>query len=187
VSDIRWAVHEESALTLPDQEAIAAMLGQAFPDWSYWFVGGRSWSGMQPERRVVAVDADDVVVAHAGIRRQFVTVSGVDRLVAVVGLVAVTPRLQGRGVGRELLARTRAELDRLGVPFGILGTGEDRVPFYADSGWRLLDETVVTYTDFPAEGPGTPVTDDAGWLVLPVASSLEDWPRGPISWNGELV
>lgn len=186
MSDIRWAVHEESALTLPDQEAIAAMLGQAFPDWSYWYVGGRSWSGMQPERRVIATE-DDVVVAHAGIRRQFVTAGGVDQLVGVVGAVAISPRLQGQGLGRVLLGHVRAELERLGVPFGILGASERRTPFYTDSGWRPLEDTVVTYTGFPAEGPGVPVTDDQGWLVLPVAASFEAWPRGPISWNGEQV
>ena len=62
--DIRWEVVEESALTLTDHEAIAAMLAQAFPSWSHWYVGGRSWSGMQPERRVLGRTEDGVVLAR---------------------------------------------------------------------------------------------------------------------------
>jgi nodulation protein A len=185
--DIRWEVVPESALTLPDHEAIAAMLGQAFPDWSHWYVGGRSWSGMEPEVRVVARDADDVVVAHLGIRRQFVTAAGRDLLVGVVGLVAVSPSQQGTGLGGELLRRTAAVLEGMRVPFGLLGTGEHTRPFYAHHGWALLEPTVMTYSAFTAEGAGLSMTDDDGWMVLPVASTMEDWPGGPVWWNAQQV
>ncbi|PZF62531.1 GNAT family N-acetyltransferase [Curtobacterium sp. MCBD17_034] len=181
-----WTVVREGDLTLTDHEAIATMLAQAFPDWDHWYVGGRSWSGMQPERRVIAT-VDDVVVAHVGIRRMFVTVGGRDQLVGAVGLVGVTPRLQGRGLGGELLARTAAVLDELAVPFGLLGTGEDRVPFYGSAGWRLLSDTAGWYSAFTADGAGLTVVDDEGWLVLPVRATLEDWPGGELHWDAQLV
>ncbi|WP_242090374.1 GNAT family N-acetyltransferase [Curtobacterium sp. DN_7.5] len=185
--DIRWEVVEESALTLADHEAITALLAQAFPDWSHWFLGSRSWSGMQPERRVLARDADGVALAHVGIRRMFISVGSEDVLVGDTGLVAVSPRLQGAGMGRDLLERARSVLEGLDVPFGFLGTGEDRVPFYAKLGWHHLDEVVTDYTAFTAEGAGMPMTEQGGWMVLPVASPLEDWPAGPVRLNAQQV
>jgi len=132
--DIRWEVVEESALSLPDHEAIAAMLGQAFPSWSHWYVGGRDYAGMQPERRVIARDADGVVLAHVGIRRMFITVGGQDVLVGDTGIVAVAPRLQGTGIGRELLDRTHAVLEGLRQLRQQSRLAEDRIPFYAHMG-----------------------------------------------------
>ena len=185
--DIRWEVVEESALSLADHEAIAAMLGQAFPDWSHWYVGGRSWSGMQPERRIIARDADGVVLAHVGVRRMFVTAAGRDLLVACVGLVAVTPSLQGTGLGRELMTRTDAVLEGLRVPFGFLQTGEARVPFYVRVGWHLLEDTVATFSAFTADGAGVTNTEDEGWLIRAVDTALEDWPGSPVWVNAQLV
>ncbi len=185
--DIRWEVVEENALSLPDHEAIAAMLGQAFPDWSHWYVGGRSWAGMQPERRIIARDADSVVLAHVGVRRMFVTVGGEDLLVGDTGLVAVAPRLQGTGIGRELLERTDAVLDGLRVPFGLLSTGEDRVPFYTHLGWHELAGAIGTFSAFTADGAGVTETEQGGWMVRPVTARLEDWPSGPILVNGQQV
>ncbi|WP_439690120.1 GNAT family N-acetyltransferase [Curtobacterium sp. SP.BCp] len=185
--DTRWEVVEESALTLADHEAITALLAQAFSDWSHWFVGSRSWSGMQPERRVIARDDDGVVLAHVGIRRMFVTVGGRDVLVGDTGLVAVSPRLQGTGMGRDLMERARGVLEGLAVPFGFLGTGEDRVPFYAKVGWQVFDDVVTDYTAFTAEGAGMPMTEQGGWMVLPVAAPLEDWPAGPVHLNAQQV
>ncbi|MFZ6991265.1 GNAT family N-acetyltransferase [Curtobacterium sp. RRHDQ66] len=185
--DIRWEVVEESTLTLPDHEGVAAMLGQAFPDWSHWYVGGRSWSGMQPERRVIARDADGVVLAHVGIRRMYVTVGGEDVLVGDTGLVAVAPRLQGTGIGRELMERAHAVLEGLRVPYGFLGAGENRIPFYAKLGWHEFPDAVGTFSAFTAEGAGISNTEQGGWMVRPVAAALEDWPAGDIWLNGQQV
>jgi len=184
--DLHWSVVAEGDLTLADHEAIAAMLAQTFPDWSHWYIGGRSWSGMQPERRILAT-VDDVVVAHVGIRRMFVTVGGRDQLVGCVGLVGVAPSLQGGGHGRALLARTADVLAELDVPFGLLGTGEETVPFYTACGWHLLQDTPGYFSAFTAEGAGVSVVDDQGWLVLPVAAPIEDWPGGELHWNAQQV
>ncbi|OIH97629.1 GNAT family N-acetyltransferase [Curtobacterium sp. MCBA15_001] len=185
--DIRWEVVEENALNLSDHEGIAAMLGQAFPDWSHWYVGGRDYAGMQPERRVIARDADGVVLAHVGIRRMFITVGGQDVLVGDTGIVAVAPRLQGTGIGRELLDRTHAVLEGLRVPYGFLGAGEDRIPFYAHMGWHEIPDAVGTFSAFTAEGAGVTETEQGGWMVRPVTAALEDWPSGPIWLNGQQV
>jgi nodulation protein A len=187
VSELRWQTLHEAELTLPDHEAVAAMLAQAFPDWSHWYVGGRSWAGMEPERRVIATDDDDVVLAHAGVRRMFVVANGVETLVACVGLVAVSPRLQGSGHGRELMAQVDALLQELRVPFGVLQTGEDRVAFYGRCGWELLEGSVFTVTGSPEDGAGFVNTDDSNWLIRPTAARSEDWPGGTVWFDGQLV
>jgi nodulation protein A len=187
VTDIRWQTLHESELGLDDHEAIAAMLAQAFHDWSHWYVGGRSWAGMEPERRVVARDEHGVVLAHAGVRRLFVTADGRELLVGCVGLVAVTPTLQGAGLGRQLMCQVDDLLAGLDVPFGLLQTGEDRVSFYGNCGWELLDDSVFTMTAPPLDGAGLPVTDDQNWLIRPIAATSDEWPGGAIWLDGQIV
>lgn len=176
----------EGGLSLDDHEAVTAMLSKAFPDYSHWYQGARSWAGMQPERRVIA-RAGDVVVAHAGIRRQFVEVGEAEIVVACVGMVAVAPILQGTGLGRRLMTAVGDALDELDVPFGVLEASERRQPFYRRSGWQLFDDLVGTYNDFSADGAATLVTSQGGWLVRPVRSALADWPAGDLQWNSQLV
>ena len=93
-------------------------------------------------------------------------------------------------VGARCARRDRgahAVLEALAVPYGFLGAGENRVPFYAKLGWHVFDDVVADYTAFTAEGAGLPMTDQGGWMVLPVAEQLEDWPAGPIWLNGQQV
>ncbi|AMM19129.1 hypothetical protein AX769_01995 [Frondihabitans sp. PAMC 28766] len=176
----------EGSLTLDDHEAITAMLARAFADYSHWYQGARSWAGMQPELRIVA-RSGDVVVAHAGVRRLFVTVGDQEIVVACVGMVAVSPILQGTGLGGQLMRLVDAALAHLEVSFGVLETGEQTVPFYAKHGWTHLDELTGTYNAFGADGAATLVTAQGGWLVRPCHSRLADWPAGDLQWNAQLV
>ncbi|ROP72910.1 nodulation protein A [Frigoribacterium sp. PhB107] len=191
----------EGDLTLDDHEAIAAMLARTFEAYDHWYAGARSWAGMQPELRVVARDGD-VVVAHAGLRRQFVTVGETDLLVTAVGMVAVSPTAQGTGLGGALLRHVDAALERLGSRFGLLETGEAVQGFYRRAGWLPLgdaSEDAVTghavtghavtghYTAFSADGAGVLVSQDEGWLIREVGATAAEWPAGDIRWNGQMV
>ena len=49
------------------------------------------------------------------------------------------------------------------------------------------DDVVADYTAFTAEGAGMPMTEQGGWMVLPVAAPLEDWPAGPVHLNAQQV
>lgn len=181
----------EGDLTLDDHEALAAMLARTFDAYDHWYAGARSWAGMQPELRVVARDGD-VVVAHAGLRRQFVTVGETDLLVTAVGMVAVSPTAQGTGLGGALLRHVDAALERLGSRFGLLETGEAVQGFYRRAGWLPLDAVTghaVTghYTAFSADGAGVLVSQDEGWLIREVGATAAEWPAGDIRWNGQMV
>jgi nodulation protein A len=201
----------EGDLTLDDHEALAAMLARTFDSYDHWYAGARSWAGMQPELRVVA-RVGDVVVAHAGLRRQFVTVGGTDLLITAVGMVAVSPAAQGTGLGAALLRHVDAALERLGSRFGLLETGEAVQGFYRRAGWLPLggaaDDAAgsapvtghavtghavtghaVTghYTAFSADGAGVLVSQDEGWLIREVGATADEWPDGDIRWNGQMV
>jgi len=176
----------EGSLGLEDHEAIAAMLSRAFPHYSHWYQGARSWAGMQPELRVVAHSGDHVV-AHAGVRRQFVTVGETDLLVGCVGMVAVSPILQGTGLGSHLLRLVDTALARLAVPFGALEASERVQPFYQKHGWQPLEGVTGHYNDFTADGASTLVSTDAGWLIRPGNVVRPEWPGGDLHWNGQLV
>ncbi|GAA4679081.1 GNAT family N-acetyltransferase [Frondihabitans cladoniiphilus] len=177
----------EGDLTLDDHEAIAATLARAFDDYSHWYQGGRSWAGMQPERRVLARDADGLVLAHAGIRRMHVTVGETDLPIAAVGMVAVAPARQGSGLGTALLAAVDSTLDDLGVGFGLLETGEGVQQFYRKHGWLPLEGVTGHFSALSADGAGVLVSQDEGWLIKPVRASPADWPAGDIRWNGQMV
>ena len=176
----------EGDLTLDDHEALAAMLARTFDAYDHWYAGARSWAGMQPELRVVARDGD-VVVAHAGLRRQFVTVGETDLLVTAVGMVAVSPAAQGTGLGGALLRHVDAALERLGSRFGLLETGEAVQGFYRRAGWLPLDAVTGHYTAFSADGAGVLVSQDEGWLIREVGATAAEWPAGDIRWNGQMV
>ncbi|KQR63773.1 GNAT family N-acetyltransferase [Frigoribacterium sp. Leaf172] len=180
----------EGDLSLDDHEAIASMLAQAFPSYDHWYLSARSWAGMQPERRVIA-RVDDVVVAHAGLRRQFVAVGTTDLLVAAVGMVAVSPDVQKTGLGAELLRHVDTALTDLRVPFGVLETGEAVQGFYRSAGWLPLerDGLPITghFTAFSADGAGVLVTQQEGWLAREGTSALAEWPEGVLHWNGQMV
>jgi nodulation protein A len=196
-----WSTVAEGDLTLDDHEAVAAMLARTFDAYDHWYAGARSWAGMQPELRVVARDGD-VVVAHAGLRRQFVTVGETDLLVTAVGMVAVSPTAQGTGLGGALLRHVDAALERLGSRFGLLETGEAVQGFYRRAGWLPLGDAskdavtghavtghAVTghYTAFSADGAGVLVSQDEGWLIREVGATAVEWPAGDIRWNGQMV
>lgn len=57
--------------------------------------------------------------------------------------IGVAPELQGRGVGRELMAELHADSDRLGLPT-YLETGTERnVAFYESLGYEVLGRIAV--------------------------------------------
>jgi len=179
-------VHEGD-LSLADHEAVAAMLAQAFESYDHWYLGARSWAGMQPERRVLARDDDGRVLAHAGLRRQFVRVGDDELLLTSVGMVAVSPRAQGTGLGGRLLAEVDLALAGLGTGFGLLETGEAVQGFYRHAGWLPLDGFTGHFTAFSAEGAGVLVTQGEGWLLREVRASRDEWPAGDLHVDGQIV
>jgi nodulation protein A len=168
-----WAQVWEDDLTADEHTLLADLLAQAFPR-STAFTGTRSWSSGRPELRLVAW-RDGRAVAHLGILRRFLRVPerGTSVLVGDVGLVAVTPREHGTGLGRGLLHRCDAVLHDLEMPFGYLTCGDHVAPFYQRCGWvRVPGGTRMIRADGQVQVYG------GASMVRPVHASLAEWPEG---------
>lgn len=169
-----WSVIWEDDLVAADHAAIAALLARCFPRSRTPFGGTRSWSSGRPELRLIGRH-DGRALAHLGVLRRFLRVDGQDRflLIGDVGLVAVDPDAQGRGIGAELLGRAAAQLRALQVPFGFLTCGDHVAGFYAGGGWtRTPGPTRMVRADATVQVYG------GISMVLPVCSGLDEWPSG---------
>ena len=178
VSRVAWAQTWEDDLTADDHAALGALLARCFPRSYTPFGPGRSWSSARPELRLVARAAGRPV-AHLAVLRRFLQVGAEAVVVGDVGLVAVDPTAQGRGLGAELLERCRTTVDGLGLPFGYLTCGEHVAGFYAAAGWVRIDgPTRMVRADGRVQVYG------GVSMVLPVRQGIGEWPAGRVDRNG---
>ena len=184
-----WSRHREGDLTLDDHVQLVATLRAAYPRYADKFTGRRSWFGARPEVRVLARDGDQVA-AHAGVIRRFIEVEDgngarTERLVGIVGLVAVHPDRAGAGLGRTLMEHTADLLHEMRVPFGILLCGDDVRGFYRACGWQARPGTswTLAFDPWDPEVHHHPVPV----MVLPVAGDLDKWPSGDLHWHCQQV
>lgn len=171
---ISWSLTWEDDLTDGEHAALAALLARCFPRSRTPFGGSRSWSSARPELRIIGREGDRPV-AHLGVLRRFLRVAELDAslLVGDVGLVAVDPAVQRRGVGIELLRRAARTLAALELPFGFLTCGEPVAAFYRTGGWTRVDNpTRMIRQDGRVQVYG------AASMVLPVRAPLTQWPAG---------
>ena len=177
-SRLSWTAAWEDDLIDDDHAVLGALLARCFPRSYTPFGPGRSWASARPELRLVARAAGGPV-AHLAVLRRFLQVGEEAVVVGDVGLVAVDPDTQGRGLGAELLGRCRTALDGLGLPFGFLTCGEHVAGFYASAGWvRIADPTRMVRADGRVQVYG------GVSMVLPVRREIGEWPVGRVDRNG---
>jgi nodulation protein A len=175
---VSWVQTWEDDVTDTAHDDLGALLARCFPRSYTPFGPGRSWSSARPELRLVA-SAAGRPVAHLAVLRRFLQVGEQAVVVGDVGLVAVDPDAQGRGLGAELLGRCRATLDGLGLPFGYLTCGEHVAGFYAAAGWvRVTGPTRMVRADGRVQVYG------AASMVLPIRWGIGQWPAGQVDRNG---
>jgi nodulation protein A len=182
---LMWRLEWENDLTDEGHGALAGLLVRAYPRHADLFVDGRSWSGARPEVRVIG-SAGDRPVAHLGVLRRFVRNpdTGAGVLVGDVGLVAVDPDLQGKGVGGRLLGQAASAMRDLELPFGFLTCGQRIVPFYESAGWQLLPGQVTRM--FNREDK--PEVYDGPAMLLPLHATVSAWPgKSTVDRNGPDV
>jgi nodulation protein A len=174
---LTWTGTWEDDVSDGEHDALGGLLARCFPHAYTAFGPGRSWSSARPELRLVA-RAGDRPVAHLAVVRRFLQIGDLAQLVGDVGLVAVDPDLQGRGLGADLLVRCRTMLHGLDLPFGYLTTGT-QAGFYERCGWVAVPgPTRLVRADGRVQVHG------GVSMVLPVHRPIEDWPAGRVDRNG---
>lgn len=173
-----WRVRWESTLAAADHDDLAGLLALAFAGTAF---AGRSWVGARPELRVCG-SVGGVPVAHAGVIRRFLRTSGASTLVGDVGLVAVRPGHRGERLGVALMAAVADALARLPVPFGFLTCSPDLRPFYERCGWTALTGHPLRSITIDHR-----VEDRRNGMLLPVLSSVAQWPPGPVHRDGQEI
>nr|CAJ41201.1 NodA protein [Bradyrhizobium sp. FTA6]CAJ41273.1 NodA protein [Bradyrhizobium sp. Ppau3-41] len=189
----QWRVRWESELCPTDHVELSEFFRMSYGPTGAFnaqpFEGNRSWAGARPEVRLIGYD-DRGIAAHVGLLRRFIKVGDVDLLVCELGLYAVRPDLEGRGISHSMRVMFPV-LHQLGVPFGF-GTVRPALQKHIT---RMLGRpglaTLIpgihvqsTHPDVYLNLPPTRI-DDALVLVLPVGRSMSEWPTGAtIDRNG---
>jgi predicted N-acetyltransferase YhbS len=172
----------ETALTERDHAALAALLRAAFVGVPDEFTGLRSWAWARKEARLWLVDDSGTPMAHLAVERRLVAIDGADVLVAGVGEVAVSPDAQGHGLGAALIAELRARLrTEFVADFGFLLCGERVEGFYRRAGFIRVANR-VRYLD--PEDERTVREDNSPTMVMPGRRPIAEWPDGTVDLRG---
>lgn len=145
-------------------------LTEADLDWAAAMLAATGLSARQPElRRYLALEpagyyAAEVDGRPAGIGG-YVACGGL----AFIGNMAVSPEVQGRGIGRAILARLLKDIDGRGIPTTLLEATAAGEPLYRKSGFAD-EHWTLGYTRIGGKG----VAPGAGPAVRPLrAEDLE--------------
>ena len=140
-------------MTPDDIDAAGVIAGTAF---------GASESRAAEVRRYLALQPDGWRVALAG-GVPVGTVGAVDYgPFAYIGLLAVDPAAQGRGIGTALMHDLLAWLDERGTPVSLLDATAAGVPIYLRLGFDGAERTDV----YQLTGPAAPAARPEGVRVL---------------------
>jgi ribosomal protein S18 acetylase RimI-like enzyme len=145
-----------------DLEAADAMLRAAFSSPVGFLPRLRRYLAIQPDSWFLA-ERDGAVIGTAGAIRY----GGF----AYIGMMAVEPALQGRGLGRRLLEHLLGRLEAAGIGCAILDATDEGAPLYERLGFvdagrsEELVEAVPPLSDEP---------DEAGAVETEVATDLQE-------------
>nr|CAD43942.1 acyltransferase [Cupriavidus taiwanensis LMG 19424] len=189
---VQWKLRWENDLELSDHLELAeffkATYGPTGPFNAKPFSGGRSWAGARLELRAIAYDSQGIA-AHMGALRRFIKVNSADVLVAELGLYGVRPDLEGFGISHSIRAMYPV-LQELRIPFAF-GTVRHELKTHFSRLCRHGLGTIIegirvrsTLSNVHLDLPSTRV-EDVLVVVMPINSSLQEWPSGEtIERNG---
>lgn len=136
---------EEKDLHADLDRRIRALLRACFPDWESIFQDRRTWHGTAPLFSIIAQD-DSRIVGHIALVVRTITTTWNFRynVISVQG-VCVDPAHRHSGLAHQMIRMALDESARRGFPFAILYCKEPLVPFYANQGWKLADDSIVMW------------------------------------------
>jgi GNAT superfamily N-acetyltransferase len=172
VSDITITLRARSDLSPTERAEVDALFAAAFADG----VDDLAWA--TSEWYVLVRDLDGVLTSMIEILERTVTVDSQPVRVGGIGGVGTHPDYRRLGHSTAAL-RVAADFlrENLAVPFGLLVTGEEEIPFYGRLGWRVIAGAVT----FDQPGDRIFVSDGVN-MVLPLGP--DPWPSGPVHLCG---
>ena len=128
----RSSIRARSDLSPTERAEVDALFAAAFADG----VDDLAWA--TSEWYVLVRNLDGVLTSMIEILERTVTVDGQPVRVGGIGGVGTHPDYRRRGHSTAAL-RVAADFlrENLAVPFGLLVTGEEEIPFYGRLGWRV--------------------------------------------------
>jgi len=121
-------------------------------------------------------DDVDTLLAHAAIVPRVIRHGANALHVGYVEAVAVTPDLQGRGLGRALMNQVES-IVRAEYELGALNAIKDAVPFYLHRGWALWTGATAALD----RAGGVVATNDAEDRIMLLGSQLQALEIDPCS------
>lgn len=121
------------------------------------------------------LESDGEIVCHASVVTRELHVAGVPLKTAYVEAVATEPRMQGQGLGTQVMRAVGDFIDAGDWQIAALGTGSQA--FYERLGWRIWGGPAFVRT---AEGD-QPTPDEDGYIMVRLT------PRSPaLSWEAPI-
>lgn len=140
-------------------------------DWAAAVLAATGLVARQPElRRYMAIEPAGYYAAEVDGRAGGIGGYVAYRQFAFVGNMAVAPELQGRGVGRAILARLLQDIDRRGIPTTLLEATPEGEPLYRKNGF-VEEHWTLTYRRIGSGG------DALGAALAAPALGPEDLDR----------
>jgi ribosomal protein S18 acetylase RimI-like enzyme len=162
--------------SVDDAEALAALVNAAYRGDGGWTSEVGVVAGLRTTVAALAADLADEAVTILGLReggdllgcvRLEATVGQSGAPACLIGMVAVHPSLQDRGIGRLLLDRAEAEALKRGIALArmsVVSVRDSLIAWYERRGYRRTGETA----EFPYEDDrfGTALRPDLAFVML---------------------
>ena len=175
--ELRWTTE----LVARDYQDMAGLFDSEYAGgWGPWTPKG-GYGYARGELHAL-VRARGLLVGYGATGRRFVSVGGVEVVVAGTGGVITRAESRGRGVGRSVLAAlVEASRTWAAADFSLLGCRAEVVAFYESCGFVRVANPVRDIS--PRDG-ATVVQGQGPTLVSPGTKSMGEWPEGLVDLRG---
>jgi GNAT superfamily N-acetyltransferase len=173
-----WVIRSWYIPQMPSKEKdqVIAMVDLAF---QYELDEPNPYPGVEwltPEYALVGY-LNEKPVSHVGLVFRIIQVGEQFLRVAGIGGVSTHPDFQRRGYAARVMHAAQEWLSALPeIPFGMLFCSEERVPFYASLGWRVINAPMFI------GAAGKRQLFDSPRMILLLHG--EEWPVGEIDLHG---
>ena len=144
---------DENAIDAALDVRIREHLSRCFPDSPDKFRKYRVWHNVSPEYTVLIRqksndNGEPQVIGHVGVVIRTITTTWNWRYnVAGIQGVSVAEEFRHGGLAVRMLERALDEARQRGYLYAVLFCKEPLVPFYAQQGWRLTDDSVIMWNE----------------------------------------